>query len=133
MFTKTILRTPIRGGTQHAISFATQIINRCVHLLQPGGQAAQWASTMAEVHLARISASSYRLEDDELIIQNAKRAKKLVQCCRVGCVVRALMSCGVVESSERTFGKLLSKLQQVDLPETHPLANLPTGHNFKKG
>jgi hypothetical protein len=33
---------------------------------------------MAEVRLARISAPSYCLEGDELIIQNAKRAKKLV-------------------------------------------------------
>jgi hypothetical protein len=33
---------------------------------------------MAEVRPDRIFASSYRLEGDELIIQNAKRAKKLV-------------------------------------------------------
>jgi hypothetical protein len=30
MFTKTIMCTPIRGGTQHATSFATQIVDRCV-------------------------------------------------------------------------------------------------------
>jgi hypothetical protein len=73
---------------------------------------------MAEVRPTRIFAPSYRLEDDELIIQNAKRAKKLVQCGRAGCATRTLMSCGVAESSERTLGKLLFKLQQVDLPTT---------------
>jgi hypothetical protein len=73
---------------------------------------------MAEVRPARISAPSYHLAGDELIIQNTKRAKKLVQCGRAGCAVRALMSCGMAESSEHTFGKLLSKLQQADLPET---------------
>jgi hypothetical protein len=31
MFIKTILRTPIHGGTQHATSFATQIVDRYVH------------------------------------------------------------------------------------------------------
>jgi hypothetical protein len=65
---------------------------------------------MAEVRPARISGPSYRLEGDELIIHNAKCAKKLVQCGRVGCVARALMSCDVAELSERTFDKLLSKL-----------------------
>jgi hypothetical protein len=93
MFTKTILCTPIRGGTQHATSFA----NRCIQWVQPNGQAAQWASAMAEVRLTRISAPSYRLEGDELIIQNAKRAKKLVQCGRAGCATRTLTLCGVAE------------------------------------
>jgi hypothetical protein len=50
------------------------------------------------------------LEGDELIIQNAKHAKKLVQCGRAGCAARALMSCGMAESCERTLGKLLTKL-----------------------
>jgi hypothetical protein len=68
MFTKTILRTPIFDGTQHVTSFATRIIDHCVQWLQPSGQAAQWAVAMAEVHLARISAPSYYLEGDELII-----------------------------------------------------------------
>jgi hypothetical protein len=39
----------------------------------------------------------------------------------------------MAESCEHTLGKLLTKLQQADLPETQPLANLPAGHNFKKG
>jgi hypothetical protein len=43
------------------------------------------------------------------------------------------MSCGVAESNERTFGKLLSKLQQVDLLDNQLLADLLAGHNFKKG
>jgi hypothetical protein len=43
------------------------------------------------------------------------------------------MSCDVAESCERTLSKLLTKLQQADLPETQPLADLLTGHNFKKG
>jgi hypothetical protein len=43
------------------------------------------------------------------------------------------MSCGVAESCERTLGKLLTKLQQADLPDTQPLTNLPVGHKFKKG
>jgi hypothetical protein len=73
---------------------------------------------MAEVRPARIFAPSYRLEGDEVIIQNAKRAKKPVKCGRVGCVACALMSCGVADWSERTFGKLLSKLQRADLPES---------------
>jgi hypothetical protein len=68
MLTKTILRTPNHGGTQHVTSFATQIVDRYVQWLQPGGQATQWASVMAEVHPACISAPSYRLEGDELII-----------------------------------------------------------------
>ncbi len=42
------------------------------------------------------------------------------------------MLCGVAESCERMFGKLLIKLQQADLPVTQPLAELPIGHNFKK-
>jgi hypothetical protein len=112
---------------------ATRIVDCCVQWLQLGGQAAQWALAMAEVRPARISALSYRLEGDELIIHNAKCAKKLVQCGRAGCVARALMSCGVVESCEHTFGKLLSKLQQADLLETQPLVDLLAGHNFKKG
>jgi hypothetical protein len=116
MFTKTILRTPIRGGTQHVTSFATRIIDHCIQWLQPSGQVAQWALVMAKVRSACISVPSYRLEGDELIIQNAKRAKKLVQCGRAGCVTHALMSCSVAKSSERTLGKLLSKLQHVDLP-----------------
>jgi hypothetical protein len=33
---------------------------------------------MAKLRPARISTPSYRLEGDELIIQNAKRTKKLV-------------------------------------------------------
>jgi hypothetical protein len=37
MFTKTILRTPICSGTQHATSFAKQIVDRCVQWLQLGG------------------------------------------------------------------------------------------------
>jgi hypothetical protein len=37
MFTKTILRTPIRSGTQHATSFATRIVDYCVQWLQPRG------------------------------------------------------------------------------------------------
>jgi hypothetical protein len=73
---------------------------------------------MAEVRPARISAPSYHLEGDELIIYNAKHAKKQVQCDRAGCIVRALMSCGVAKSSERMLDKLLSKLQQADLPKT---------------
>jgi hypothetical protein len=88
---------------------------------------------MAEVCPACISAPPYRLEGDELIIQNNKREKKLVQCGRVGCAARALMSCDVAESSEHTLDKLLSKLQQADLPEMQPLADLSAGHNFKKG
>jgi hypothetical protein len=88
---------------------------------------------MAKVHLACISASSYRLEGDEFIIQNAKRAKKLVHYGRVGCAVCALMSCDVAEWSERTLGKLQSKLQQADLPKTQSLSDLPASHNFKKG
>ncbi len=88
---------------------------------------------MAEVHPAHISAPSYRLKDDELIIQNAKHVKKLVQCGRASCAACVLMSRGVVESCERTLDKLLNKLQHVDLPNTQPLANLLTGHNFKKG
>jgi hypothetical protein len=31
------------------------------------------------------------------------------------------------------FGKLLTKLQQVDLLEMQLLADLPAGHKFKKG
>jgi hypothetical protein len=46
--------------------------------LQLGGQVAQWASTMPEIRPAYISTPSYRVEGDEFIIQNAKRAKKLV-------------------------------------------------------
>ncbi len=88
---------------------------------------------MVEVRPAYTSASSYCLEGNELINQNAKRAKKLVQCGRVGCAARALMSCGMTESCEHTLDKLLTKLQQADLPETQPLADLPTGHKFKKG
>jgi hypothetical protein len=110
MFTKTILRTPIRGGTQHATSFATRIVDPCVQWLQLGGQAAQWASAMAEICSARISAPSYRIKGDELIIQNAKHTKKLVQCGRAGYIARALMSCDVAELCNRTFGKLLTKL-----------------------
>jgi hypothetical protein len=33
MFTKTILRTPIREGTQHATLFATRIVDHCVQCL----------------------------------------------------------------------------------------------------
>jgi hypothetical protein len=77
MFTKIILHTPICEGTQHTTSFATRIVNRYIQWLQLGGQAAQWALAMAEVRPARIFASSYRLEGDELIIQNGKRAKKV--------------------------------------------------------
>jgi hypothetical protein len=65
---------------------------------------------MAEVRPARISALSYRRKGDKLIIQNAKWAKKLVQCGRAGCAARGLMSCGVAELTECTLGKLLSKL-----------------------
>jgi hypothetical protein len=133
MFTKTILCTPIRGGTQQATWFATRIVDRYVQRLQPSDQIAQWVLAMAEVRLARISALSYRLEGDELIIQNAKHEKKLVHYGRASCVVRTLMSCDVVEWSERTFGKLLSKLQQVDLLETQPFVDVSAGHNFKKG
>jgi hypothetical protein len=43
------------------------------------------------------------------------------------------MSCGVAESCERRLGKLLTKLQQANLPKTQLLADLLTGHNFKKG
>jgi hypothetical protein len=43
------------------------------------------------------------------------------------------MSCGMAESCERMLGKLLTKLQQPDLPDTQPMADLPAGHNFKKG
>ncbi|CAN5966239.1 unnamed protein product [Sphagnum jensenii] len=68
MFAKTILCTPICGGTQHATSFATRIVDLYVQWLQPGDQVAQWSSAMAEVRLARIFALSYRLEGDELII-----------------------------------------------------------------
>jgi hypothetical protein len=65
---------------------------------------------MAEVHPARIFGPSYRLEGNKLIIQNAKRAMKLVQCGRAGYAARTLISSGVAESSERTFDKLPSKL-----------------------
>jgi hypothetical protein len=67
MFTNTILRTPIRSGTQQATSFATRIVDHCVQWLHPGGQTTQWASAMAELRPARIFAPSYRLEDNELI------------------------------------------------------------------
>jgi hypothetical protein len=87
---------------------------------------------MAKVRPARIYTLSYCLEGNELIIQNAKLANKLVQCGRAGCVARALMLCGVTESNERTLGKLLSKLHQADLPETQSFADVPAGHNFKK-
>jgi hypothetical protein len=141
MFTKTILWITIRGGTQHVTLFATRIVHRCVQWLQPSGQAAQWESAMTKVRPACISASSYRLEGDELIIQNAKRAKKLVEYGRASCATHALMSCGVAKSCKRTLGKLLTKLQQADQPETEPLADHPTepladhptNHNFKKG
>jgi hypothetical protein len=133
MFTKTILHTPIRGGTQHTMSFATRIVDGCVQWLQPNIEAAQWALPMAELRPPCISAPSYRLEGDELIIQNAKRAKKLVQCGRAGCATRTLISCGMAQSYEHTLGKLLIKLHQADLLDTQPLADLPTGHNFKKG
>jgi hypothetical protein len=43
MFTKTILCMPIYGGTQHATSFTTQIIDRYIQWLHPRDQAAQWA------------------------------------------------------------------------------------------
>jgi hypothetical protein len=66
---------------------------------------------MAEVRLARTSAPSYRLEGNELIIQNVKRAKKLVHCGRVGCAACALMLSGMAELCERMLGKLLTKLQ----------------------
>ncbi len=108
MFTKTILRTPIHGGTQHVTSFATRIVDRSVQWLQSGGQVAQWASAMVEVRQARIFAPPYRLEGDELIIHNPKRAKALVQCGRVGCAARALMSFDVAKSNEHMLGKLLS-------------------------
>ncbi len=78
MFPKTILHTPIRRSTQHTTLFAMQIVDRYVQWLQPGGQAAQWVSAMAEVRPTHISALSYRLEGNELIIQNAKCVKKLV-------------------------------------------------------
>jgi hypothetical protein len=133
MFIKTILCTPIRGGTQHTTSFATQIVDHYIQWLQLGGQAAQWVLAMAEVCPARISAPSYRLEGDKLIIQNAKRAKKLTQCGRASCAARALMLCNVAELSEHTLNKLLTELQQVNLPETQPLADLLVSHNFKKG
>jgi hypothetical protein len=42
------------------------------------------------------------------------------------------MSCGMAESSERTLNKLLSKLQQADLPKTQPLLDLLVGQNYKK-
>ncbi len=126
MFSKTILRTPIRGGTQHAMSFTTRIVDRCVQWLQPRGQVAPWASAMAEVRPARISAPSYRLKRDELIIQNTRHVKKLVQCSRVSCTTCVLMSRGVAELCERTLGKLLNKLQQADLPNTQLLADLLT-------
>jgi hypothetical protein len=107
MSTKTILHTPIRDGTQHVVSFAMQNVNRSIQWLQPSGQAALWTSAMAEVRPTHISAPPYHLDIDELIIQNAKRLKKLVQCGRLGCAARALMPCAVAESSKHT---LLSKL-----------------------
>jgi hypothetical protein len=39
----------------------------------------------------------------------------------------------LAELCERTLDKLLTKLQQANLPVTQPLVDLPADHNFKKG